>query len=134
MKEIVNRREDVFNEAQPVVIPDVESVIDEAVKRATPGYSLTKTSYTELRNSLGKPAVYYADINLPDGPDGGGVLQYKAGRVYFTPVRYENSVEFFAVTYVKDVQENTGAYVLRIVATSGDTPAGRIPYPIVNFV
>lgn len=130
MLEVKNRRENVLTEKIPPVIRDPSAIVEEAVKEVSKTYRLSKATYTELKNSLGKPALYYGDFEVEWGAVD-GVTQFRVERLYFSPVKVDelNTIEFYAsCTYGKQVDDTVvrTPAIMCLVATTGDTPASRI--------
>ena len=128
--EVKNRRENLFIKEIPPTIRDPDKIIADAVKEVSKLYKLSKASYTELKDSLGKPAIYYADFSIPWGVDDGTPV-YRTVRLYMIPSKptEENKIEFYANFKWVNTSNVGKAGIMCLTATSGDTPASRIGEP-----
>lgn len=128
--EVKNRRENLLTEKIPPVIRDPAGIVDEAVKQVSKVYKLSKSSYTELKNSLGKPALYYADFVIPWGMEETTPV-YRTVRLYMIPSKPadEEKIEFYANFKWINTSNVGKAGIMCLTASSGDTPTSRIGEP-----
>ena len=134
MAEVKNRRENLFVDKIPPLVRDPDKIVEEAVKEVSKSYRVNRTSYTDLKNSLGKPAIYYGDFEIPWGRDEHGNTIFKVKRLYMTPVNVtnESKIEFMSIyDYGKQVGDSVVVYpaCMTFTASSGDTPTERIGAP-----